>query len=222
MNRVIQSMSHVISVLLHPIFVVVYGYIGLYVMNPYLFMSSNPRDTKLIFIYIIIITVLFPAIGIGMMRILGLVDSLDIPKAKQRIIPLVIISVFYCWLTVNMMHNQSVPRAFSTFTLGATISLFLGFFVTLFSKVSLHSIGVAGLTMGLIIMKMHFGYQIVELDIPFIGNYLINFNFILFLCVFLCGLTGTARLVLGAHTLQEVMSGFLIGCIGQIIALRFL
>jgi membrane-associated phospholipid phosphatase len=87
--------------------------------------------------------------------------------------------------------------------LGAAISIFIGFFINIFLKVSLHAIGVGSFfAVTLIILK----YSDYNLTLLIIGS------------IIVAGVVGSARVALGAHEPKEVFLGYLVGFTGQFIA----
>jgi len=220
-SKLVERSSQVISVVFHPIFMVVYALLYLLMTNPYLFSTQEPKELSIVIMYIVIISVVFPGIAIGMLYNLGMIQSISMPERKQRIVPLIITATFYCWLYINLLNNNSIPAVFQSFVLGTNIGLFVGFFITLFNKVSLHSIAISGLTTGLIIAHYIEGYEYFELQI---GQMNIGINSILPLAILVVfvGMVASARLYLNRHTIEQILGGTFIGILSQLIAMRFL
>ena len=175
----------------------------------------------LVFIMIAVITIGFPLMCMLLLKWIGLLKSFEAKDKKQRIIPLVLAGMFYLWLFVNIKNNGLIAPCLVQFVLGSTISLFLALLINSFSKISLHAIGMAGLIMGLGIFKYYSEYEYLMINIPFISGLVIHLNIIIAILVFFAGLVGTARLALGAHRINDVWGGYLVGVLGQLIALRF-
>jgi membrane-associated phospholipid phosphatase len=173
-------------------------------------------------IYIVLLTIAFPGITIVMMKVLGFVNSFHLYERKDRIVPLIFTSAFYLWLFVNIYQNPTVPVAFSIFVLGTTLSLFLVFFFNLFVKVSLHTTGVGGLLTAIILIKYYFSYDQFSLSLGSAGVYLISTTLLIFIAIFCAGLVGSSRLILKAHRPVEVLGGYFVGILSQMIAFQFL
>lgn len=206
---------------MHPGFIISYYFLILLMVNPYLFGFNSMKETGLILIYVIIISVVFPLIPIVMMYALGFTSSITLKERKERIVPLALTGMFYLWLYVNMIHNPKIPVAFNIFILGSVISVFLCFFLNLFDKISLHMAGIGGLFVGLILMHYKFSYDTFDVDI-FNTSYYFPTNLIIFVVLLLLGLVGTSRLYLKAHESKEIYAGLAVGILSQIIALRVL
>ncbi len=131
---------------------------------------------------------------------------------------LIVTGIFYLWLFMNIKDNTSISEVFSFFVLGSTIGLFISFFVNNFSKISLHSVGMGGLLMGIFFIRQYFTYGHAQFSLGGLGAYNIHINLILGIVILLCGLVASSRLFLGAHDTRDVSGGFLVGVLSQIIA----
>lgn len=214
--------SRLVSSLFHPIFILNYVFILLFLVNPYLFGIQDATQKGLLFISVFLLSVFFPIFTIVVMKLVGFIDSIEIKDRKERVMPLIITGVFYLWLFVNIRQNSIVPSAFSIFVLGATIALFVAFFINNFSKISLHTVGMGGLVAMVFIIRNYFSYNVFYFNFGPLGSYSISLDLILFFSIFFAGLVGTSRLHLNAHRKQEVYMGYLVGILAQIIAFRFL
>lgn len=214
--------AHIISFVFHPLIIISYLLLLLLVINPYLFSIQNQRALGILMIYVVMLTIVMPGLTVLLMRAMGFVNSIHLKERTERIIPLIITGGFYMWLFVNIYENTTIPLAFSIFVLGSTIGLFMTFLFSLFTKVSLHTTGVGGLFVGILLIKYNFSYDSFGLDLGSFGSYLISTDILIFISLFLAGLVGTSRLLLRAHSLQEVSIGYLIGIVSQLIAFGFL
>jgi hypothetical protein len=86
---------------------------------------------------------------------------------------------------------------------GAGIAAFVAFFVNIFTKISLHSLGAGGL---------------VGLTLAMVRYSTYDLRIILVVILIITGLTGSARLVLKAHTPTQVFLGYFAGFLGQFLA----
>jgi len=215
-------LSRLVSSLFHPIFILNYVLILLFLVNPYLFGIQDSTQKGLLFISVFLLSVFFPLFTILVMKLVGFIDSLEIKDRKERVMPLIITGVFYLWLFVNIRQNSIVPSAFSIFVLGATIALFIAFFINNFSKISLHTVGMGGLVAMVFLIRTYFSYKVFSFNFGPLGVYSISLDLILFLSIIFAGLVGTSRLHLNAHRRQDVYMGYLVGVLAQVIAFRFL
>ena len=91
--------------------------------------------------------------------------------------------------------------------LGASLSVFMSFFFNLFFKIRLHTVGVGNFIAIGLLLALSSGFN---LEIP------------LMLIIIIAGLVGSARIYLKAHRSGEVYSGYMVGIMGQLIAIMFI
>jgi hypothetical protein len=212
-----NAAAQLISAIFHPLLILTYGLITLLLFNPFAFGANSISDRVPLIMLCLAYTFFLPFISIVFMAMMGMVDSLQLHKREERIGPLIICIVFYTWFFLNIHRNADTPPIFSVFILGSVVALGLAFFISVFSKVSLHMTGLGGLLGILAIMFWHFGY--VQVSIP---GYHIHIRTIFIIGILLSGLVASVRLWLGAHIPKDVYGGILIGISSQFIALRFL
>jgi hypothetical protein len=206
-----RFLSIAISLVFHPLLFPSYGTLLIVLSNPHLFAQYNERQQGGWLIGVFALTFLFPVIWLAMMKQLGMISSFSLESKKERIIPYIAIATFYLW-TYRMFKPSSSNFIFSnqlisTMMLGATITVFIGFFVNIFRKVSIHAMG-AGNFLGLLMVSINMSPY--DLRIALIG------------AIILAGIIGTARLSLGAHTPREVFWGYFIGFVGPFISFSLL
>lgn len=189
----------------------------LLLINPYLFGYNNIASGDLLIIQVFFSTVLIPGLAVLMMKFLGLIQSLEMKEREERIGPLIATGMFYIWMFYNFYKNPEMPEAFTIFMLGSTLGLFVAFLINLFSKISLHAVGMGGL-LGMIVLTM----LLYSYDTFLFMDMTIHMLSLLIAVIFICGLVGTARLILDAHEAVELYSGYIIGFCTQFIAFSIL
>ncbi len=163
---------------------------------------------------VFMLTFFFPALVIFLLRKLDFIKSIELHTAKERIIPYIATSIFYLWLYITTRSNPEIPSLFKAFVLGTVVTLFLIFFINNFSKVSAHMAGLAGLLVLTIALAYRFG------PIEGLGWLTSRPNNLPALVMLITGLTGSARLKLEAHTWQELLGGYFMGIVGQLVAMK--
>ena len=156
-----------------------------------------------------------------MLRFTGMIRSFQMESKQERIGPYVITGILYLWMFRNFLDNPSIPTAFTSFLLGATIALFFAFFINIFSKISAHAVGVGGLLGMVVITMLLFSYDTFTILSPR-GTMEISMSTVLLITILVAGLVGTARLALQAHEPMDLYGGYLVGFASQFMALRFL
>jgi hypothetical protein len=207
-----------LSVFFHPLLVLTYGLLLLAFANPFLFGQSSLRgSTAVLLVKCFSYTFVLPLLTTLLMSLLGMVKSLSMPSKEERIGPLIAALVFYTWFLMNMLDNPNIPKEFDVFVLGVCIALGLAFFANVFIKVSLHAVGLGGLTVMVLLMGWKYG-----IDYVYLGGFGIHMLVILAVILLMAGLVTSVRIFIGVHRRIEIYSGFLIGTISLFIAMRYL
>lgn len=210
-----RFLAYLISAAFHPLFVLSYAYLLLASFNPFLFGEAtterifsmsrdNPKGTW--FVAFLLFSCIIPLVGVLLMRGLGMVQSLSLETRDERKIPYVLAGIFYMALFMQTHHNMEMPLEIKIFTLGATIALFTAFFINLFTKISMHTVGAGGFLAMLIIIIAR---SYAPAHLLFIVGLLV------------CGLVGTSRLLLGAHKISDIYGGYFVGFIAQFVAITY-
>jgi|AntRauTorckE5430_2_1112549.scaffolds.fasta_scaffold09909_2 hypothetical protein len=220
----LKPLAQVVSVLFHPLLIVTYMLVLLLLINPYLFgvYSISDEFSKLLILQVFLSTFFIPGFAVAMLRFTGLVNSLEMKTQKERIGPYVITGMFYIWMFRNFLGNAQVPTAFSAFLLGASIGLFIAFFINIFSKISAHAVGMGGLLGMVVITLLLFSHDTFLIGLGQLGTFEVSMYWVLMLTVLIAGLVGTSRLILQAHEPTDLYGGYLVGFVSQFIALRFM
>lgn len=206
-----------LSLFFHPLLMPSYALVLLMLVNPYQFGVPSMLEQIPLVLLVFFSTFAIPAFGVLMMRLLGFVKTMQLEEPTERIGPYILTGVFYLWLFVNFLNNNQIPIIYTSFMLGATIGLFIAFFINNFSKISAHAVGMGGITAFLLILMFVYRYDSIN-----IAQGSFQLKYLLLLLILLVGMVGTSRLLLKAHSLQDLYGGFLVGLAAQFIALRFL
>lgn len=206
-----------LSLLFHPLLMPSYALVLLMLVNPYQFGVPSMLEQIPLVLLVFFSTFAIPAFGVLMMRLLGFVKTMQLEEPTERIGPYILTGVFYLWLFVNFLNNNQIPIIYTSFMLGATIGLFIAFFINNFSKISAHAVGMGGITAFLLILMFVYRYDSIN-----IAQGSFPLKYVLLLLILLVGMVGSSRLILKAHSLQDLYGGFLVGLAAQFIALRFI
>lgn len=213
--------AKILSVILHPLFIISYVLFYLIQVNPYIFGFANPKSQGLLMISVVTISFMFPMIAILLMKGLGLIESIEMKDKNERIGPLIVTGLFFMWLYMNIRKNDLVPEALSFFVLGCTIAVFMALLINSFSKISLHTIGAGGFAAGMIFIVYHWSFGSVFISLSALDIQIeISDRLTVMLVLILAGLTGMSRLYLKAHQENEIYGGYMVGILAQIIAFR--
>jgi hypothetical protein len=206
--------GRIVSFLTHPLLVLSYVLVLMLAINPFLFGVRNISDQRSVLLLISVFTTSFmlPALGIALMKPLGLIQSLALREKQERIGPFIICGVFYLWLYQNFLHGV-VPVIFANFTLGATIALFLTFFVNIFVKISAYTAGMGSLVA--MILMLAFSWPGHTLSLGFLQ---LSLNALFALVLLVAGLTGVNHTVWNGGHPAEAWRGYAVGFAGVLVA----
>ncbi|NND89201.1 MAG: hypothetical protein HKM28_08170 [Flavobacteriaceae bacterium] len=192
---------------------------GAYIFHPLLmplvgvacYFIVTPRYTDLLFaqlklLAVAIITLFIPIVLFFLLRNLGLVSSIQLPTAKERKIPLMIQSLLLL-LIIKMVFDPYDSPEMYFFFVGILFTSITALLLSMLRfKVSLHQMGIAGLTMFAIGLSVHFQ---------------VNLLWVIALFFFANGWVASSRLYTQSHTYPELIIGFFIGMIPQLILLSY-
>ncbi|MCD4731100.1 MAG: hypothetical protein K8R74_10890 [Bacteroidales bacterium] len=114
---------------------------------------------------------------------------------EERVFPLIMTTIFF-FISYYMLRDIKILETFLFFLIGSTLLLIITLLINFLTKISIHMIGIGGMTGALIGLSLRTNADLVVL---------IN------LSLFLSGLTGYARLKLKAHNQPQIYTGFLCG-----------
>ena len=169
------------------------------------YLSIMPIQYKLIVLGIdYCFTIMIPVLAIFIFKKINGFSAQELGERKKRYVPffLTITSYVFCLL---MMNRLNIPWYMSGIILAALIMMVICIVVNLKWKLSEHMAGAGAVIGGLVAFSALFGY-----------------NPVWWLCLFIlvAGVLGTARIILGHHTLGEVMGGFAVGFICSLMVLH--
>ena len=199
MNYFLQSASFIF----HPLLMPLIG-VGLY-------FKLTPKfiEPEIIIIKtyaIIIITILIPLISFFLLKNSGLVKSINLKEVKERKYPLMIQIILIFIIITRVFTKYHHPELYYFFIAVAVSSLAALILVIVNFKVSLHQMGIAGVTMFLI-----------ALSIRFTENYLFEIS----LFFLINGWVASSRLETKSHSISELIIGFIVGVFPQFIMLNY-
>ena len=149
-------------------------------------------------------TILTPTITIFLFRKINGFARQELSERKKRYVPilLTIISYVFCLL---MMRKLNIPWYMTVIIFVSLVISIICILVNLKWKLSEHMAGMGGIIGGLVSFSALFSY-----------------NPVVWLCLFIliAGILGSARIVLGHHTLGEVLSGFVVGLVCSFLILH--
>jgi membrane-associated HD superfamily phosphohydrolase len=189
--------------LFHPLFIPLLGAITYYNITPR-YNESLIVQSKIF--AIIIITLLIPIITFFLLKNLNVITSIHLKNVEERKYPLMIQCILIL-LIIKMVFSPYESIEMYYFFLGILCTTLSALMLVFFKfKASLHQMGIAGITMFIIALSVHFKVNLLMgIAIFFICN----------------GWVASSRLHTNSHTVPELITGFFIGIIPQLIMLNF-
>ena len=199
MNAFLRSISFIFHPLLMPMLGVV------------LFFYTSPRHlpeqiVKAKLISIFLLTIVFPILIFYFLKATKQARTIYLQSYKERIAPLIINCgvLIYIVLIIFPITEFIEVHYFFVAILFSNLSCLI--LAVLKFKASIHMIASAGILMFIIAISIHYSINL---------NPLIAFAFLLI------GAIASSRLHMNAHTYPELIIGFFVGLLPQLIMVRF-
>lgn len=201
-NSILEKVSRLISGIFTPFMV---PFIAFLILFFFTYLHTMPLRYKLIVLGVIYsFTVLLPVFVIYLYSKINGFPMSQLSEREKRYIPylLTITSYIFCAL---MMYRLYLPGYMTGIIIASLITIILFTLTNFFSKLSVHAGGM-GVAIGCIIsFSAVFGYNPV---------------WWLCLAILLAGIVGTARMIIGQHTLSDILGGFTLGFVSTVVVLH--
>jgi hypothetical protein len=196
--------AHLLSLLLHPVWMPTLALIIAFGIDPHLTFTFTRNGQWVIVGMVFVMTALFPVMSMFMLWRSGAVTELAMPGRLERIVPFLLTLIYFCMAYYLLRRTPNSPVTLALFA-GIILSLVADLVITLRWKISMHTTGIGGiLGMLLGLMFLH-GAHAWFLPLMFI----------------VAGALGTARLLVTDHTPAQVYAGALVGFAGTFLCLMF-
>lgn len=168
------------------------------------FLPQEVIQAKLI--SLVILTVILPIMIYFLLKTLGKVKSPHLQSTKERILPLSLNCIIVLLVLQRIISPNQIIELYYFFV-GILISTLTCLILAVLKfKASIHMVAIAGLFMFFIALSIHFS---------------ININGTLALMIVLIGAIASSRLHLNAHNYTELIVGFFIGFLPQLILINY-
>lgn len=207
--------AKLISFVFLPLFTPIYGLlIVLFVPSvPVSFLRLDslyeyPLQVKVLYLLLFtVFIVLAPGLSFIVLRLNKTISSLGMDKREERLTPIAIMT-FYCLILYLFLlyqpENAMIPSIIKGMSIGGVLAGVAAYFITRFTKISLHGVGMGALS-GFVFMYFS--------EMQYFSLWALIATFIL------GGIVLSARIFLNAHTLSQVAVGYGLGFITQILAI---
>ncbi len=190
----LKYFSHFISIIFHPMLMPIYGVLILFNSGTYLsFMPFSVK--KIIYIIVLLSSFVMPVSTFPLLYQFKVIKSFKMESNRERVWP-ILITAFFGYLGLFLMSKMGLSGIISVFIRTTVFTLLIAAIITYFWKISLHTMGIGGLTGA--ILAIAFRYNL-------------DLTFLFIILVLISGLVGSARLYLNSHKPLQVFAGFLLG-----------
>lgn len=192
-NKILSTTAQVTSIIFHPLLIPSLGFLLL--LNSNFYFALLPWSVKKsMLLTIFLSTCILPALSILILSMSPKFD-LNMEKSTDRILPMLLSSVFY-YLGYLVLERVQVYPIYNLFLIAAILVQIALIIVSLKWKISAHSAAIGGLIGGVSALS----FRLQE-----------NPVLILSLLILVAGLVATSRLILLKHTSSQVYAGFTLG-----------
>lgn len=194
-EQLADNFSTAVSWLMSPLLMPVYGIVLVFMLTLY---SYVPMGVKLGFTLIVAgVTIILPMLTVLLLKHLGMVSEIGLNNQKERTIPY-LITILCMGGTAVFLAMKGFPLWVVMFYAGGALAGLIEAIINNWWKISAHGAGVAGLVAMLVRMS----------HTPMVNPDVLTWLIVAVACA---GLTGSARLWLGRHTLGQVLAGYAVG-----------
>ncbi len=201
-EKSLRRLARVISALFTPFTIPFVAFLILFIFSYLRIMPLAYKLTVLGLVYVS--TIMLPTLGIYLFQRLNKLTPTEMAERKRRYVPflLTIASYVACFVLMRRLH---IPWYMTGIILAALLMMIISVVVNHWWKLSEHTEGTGAVVGGLVAFSALFGY-----------------NPVWWLCVFIlvAGIVGTARIILGHHTVGEVLGGFAVGWLCTMLVLN--
>jgi hypothetical protein len=205
----VNQAARIISYIFHPLLMAFYWVLFLALVMPSGLEPFREESHPKLMLLIFIITFMLPLVVVTILKNIGLISSLVMVERKERLGPFTFLACWYVFITFLLYSHYHIAfyDNLMKFMLIINALIIISTVITLFYKVSIHSVGMWGYV-GMV-MALCFLLE----DIALI--------YALPAFVLLAGVVMSARLQLRAHNFSEVLAGsivgFAVGLVGTIL-----
>ena len=207
-NRIVEYVAHFFSAVLSPMLMPTYG---VFLVLWCSFLNANPVGDRVAALMVVFgITCILPIVFIALLHNFKVIKDKRLDERAERSIPYVFAILCYVAAFFYLDHIHA-PQWFSAFMAGGALACAVSFVVNLKWKISAHMAGMVGVVT--LLFELHNPTNRLEA---------FDLSWILWISVLLAGVLGSSRMVLGRHTLGQVLAGAVNGVVCVKLAMMML
>lgn len=191
----LMACARIISLLFSPMFIPTYAILLAFQVTVLHYVQ--PQVQWLTLLVTLALTGFVPMVVIMLLYAFRIVNSTNLERRKERIIPYSAAFLGYCGCALYL-HSVHAPSWLWLFVVGGAVALLVVDVVNLWWKISAHAAAMGGfLAFVLFIIKY--------------GQSMFDLTHFAMLTVIIAGLVCTSRLILNRHTLWQIAAGLVVG-----------
>jgi hypothetical protein len=200
-DRLGQAISWIFHPVCQPIMLVAFLIFG---NSSTLFLGFQESQRWMILVQTFTLYTFFPMVTVGLLNALGFLESIQLRSARDRIIPLVAVGIWYFWAWYVWKNLPDYPLELVRFALAAWTSSWIALMINIRMKISLHTLS-AGLILAFVCLWAWAHPRGAGIYVP--------------VTLLLAGLVGAARLQVSDHRPAEIYLGYAVG-VGIMLAIQ--
>lgn len=187
-------LARIISITFHPLIMPTLGlFIIFYSGLNFTFFTYEQK--RAIFLVVFLSTYAVPLSFMPLFLFKKTLFHIDMTSSKDRLIPFFLTSAIY-FIAFYFMRKIGIPGFILNFIFSSALAVLFATIITSFWKISVHMIGIGGITGLLLYLSVQFNADVF----PMITSALL-----------FTGLIGSSRLILNSHKPSQVYAGFFLG-----------
>jgi hypothetical protein len=191
------ALARFLSILFHPLLLPTYLFAIILYLLPESVITFPVESRWMLLSLIFVMTFFIPGLGTYAMVRFGMVQSMQLQDRLQRRLPFLFTTVCYATVTYIFRRESYFGELFYFLMALITLSVLATYLVSLYWKISAHSVGMGG-GLGILILL-----NTLIPDSPIF--------YLVIVCLLVCGAVMSARLALNEHTPAQVYAGLLTG-----------
>lgn len=179
----------------HPIFMPLVGCLVMWYAFPSLISRLQAPEFIILAGILLVNTILIPGIATFYLARKKFISSLHLPEKNERRIPFAVTVISFgaaCYL----IYDIQLPAKFYLVLLGATAASIIALIVNYKWKISIHMMGMGGVT-GIIAAELHAAAN--------------DLSYLLILQIILSGIVGAVRIAGHEHSSEQIYTGYAVG-----------
>ena len=205
--RILDETARFISTVLSPLLTPSYGMFMALSISPKVLDTTGARINLLLIIFGI--TCVMPMATIAVLHNFKIIKDKRLLKRGERLIPYITGTIYYLVAVWYMAYTHE-PKWLVMFAAGGALACLISTLVNMKWKISAHMAGMGGVLALL--------WQLDAMELEVISP--VWMLFFILLTIGLCGVLGSARMLLKRHTLMQVLAGFFNGFVCVSLMMR--